>query len=170
MIGQAGEDVPMLDSILPRQIDNSYHGRKPALWLLGLFVLVKMAQSVSVLVDGPAVLSSADGIPLDTFGPAAAQTVVSVWTLLALTRLWIFLAGLLVLARYRSLVPFMFVFLLLVDFGRVVVLQFLPIARIGTPAAPIVNQLLLALAIIGLVLSLGRRRDPTHADNTTGPG
>ncbi len=144
----------MLDKVLPRNIDNTFHGQKLAVWFFVLIVSVKIAQSLAVLFGGPSVVSSADGIPLDTYTPAAAQTVVSLWALLGLTRLWICLLCILVLVRYRSMVPFMFVLLLLHDLGRHLVLHFLPIVRTGTPLGPTVNLVLLGLTIAGLVLSL----------------
>ena len=144
----------MLDEILPRNIDNIFHGQKLALWFLVFIVLMKIAQSLAVIFGGPSVISSADGIPLDTYSPAAAQTVVSLWALLGLTRLWISLLCMLVLARYRSMVPFMFLLLLLHDLGRNLLLHLLPIARTGTPLGPMVNLVLLALTIVGFALSL----------------
>jgi hypothetical protein len=133
-----------------------------AVWFFVMIVLVKIAQNLSVLFGGPSVVSSADGIPLDTYSTAAAETVVSLWALLGLTRLWIILLCILVLVRYRSMIPFMFVMLLLNDLGRIVVLYFLPIATTGTPPGPRVNLALLALTIAGLVLSLLKNRNQTR--------
>jgi len=150
----------MLDKILPRNIDNTFHGQKLALWIFVFIVLMKIAQSLAVLFGGPFVISSADGIPLDTYTPAAAQTVVSLWALLGITRFLIGLLCLLVLARYRSMMPFMFGLLLLQDVGRHIVFHFIPIVRVGTPAGPTVNFVLMVLAIVGLVLSLLPNRNP----------
>ena len=127
----------MLDRILPRHIDNTFRGQKLALWFFVVIVLMKIPQSLAVLFGGPSVISSADGIPLDTYAPAAAQTIVSLWALLGLTRFWICLLCMLVLVRYRSMVPFMFVLLLLHDLGRNLVLHLFPITRTGTPPGPV---------------------------------
>ena len=59
--------------------------------------------------------SSADGIPLHTFTPAGAQAVVSLFAIWGLAQLIICLLCILALVRYRSIIPFMFV-LLLLDF------------------------------------------------------
>jgi hypothetical protein len=148
----------MFERVLPRSIDNTFTGLKPAVWLLALILLVKIAQSVSVLFGGASVISGADGIPLDTYPPPAAQTILSVWAFLGFTRLLIYLLGVLVLFRYRSLVPFMFVLLLVQDAGRYLVLHFLPIVRAGSPPGPLVNAILTALTVVGLVLSLLPKR------------
>jgi len=143
----------MFERVLPRSIDNVFRGPKPALWLLALILLVKIAQSISVLFGGASVISGADGIPLDTYTPPAAQTIVSVWAFLGFTRLLIYLLGVLILFRYRSLVPFMFGLLLVHDAGRYLVLHFLPLVRVGSAMGPTVNAILTALTIVGLALS-----------------
>src|SRR2546428_11544933 len=97
---------------------------------------------------------SADGIPLDTFTPAAARTVVSLFALLGLSNFVICLLCILALARYRSMIPFMFALLLLEYLSRRLILQFLPIVRTGTPPGIYVSLVLLALMIVGLALSL----------------
>jgi len=148
----------MFNQFLPRRIDNTYSGRKLALWLFALVVFVKTLQSLFVIISGYSVLMSADGIPLDTYTPASAQTVVSVWALLGLYRLIICLLCLLVLIRYRAAIPFMFAVLALEYLSRQLILHFIPLVRTGTPPGPIVNLILFALTIVGLALSLGRNR------------
>jgi len=148
----------MFNQFLPRRIDNTDSGRKLALWLFALVVFVKTLQSLFVIISGYSVLMSADGIPLDTYTPASAQTVVSVWALLGLYRLIICLLCLLVLIRYRAAIPFMFAVLALEYLSRQLILHFIPLVRTGTPPGPIVNLILFALTIVGLALSLGRNR------------
>lgn len=147
----------MLNQLLPQRFDNTYRGHKLALWLFGLLVLVKTAMSVNSIFLGHKVATSADGIPLDTFPPAAAQTVLALFAIWGFAQLMICLLCTLVLSRYRALVPLMFAFLLLEHLGRKLVLQFIPIARIGTPPGFYVNLALLAVMIAGLALSLSRK-------------
>ncbi len=144
----------MFNQLLPRRIDNTYRGYKLALWLFGLVVFMKVAMSLNSIFNGYLVASSADGIPLDTFTPAAARTVVSLFALLGLSNFVICLLCILVLIRYRSMIPFMFALLLLEYLSRKLILQFLPIVRTGTPPGFYVNFILLALMIVGLALSL----------------
>jgi hypothetical protein len=147
----------MFDKLLPQRIDNTYRGYKVALWLFGLVVGVMILQSVFVIFNGYSTVMNADGIPLDTYTPEAAQTVVALFTLRALSRLIISLLCVLVLVRYRSAIPFMFALLLLNYLASQLILQFVPLARTGTPPAPIVNLIMFALMIIGLALSLRSR-------------
>lgn len=64
---------------------------------------------------------------------------------------------LLVLARYRAMIPFMFALLLLEHLGRRLIFWVMPIARTGTPPGFYVNLILTALLVVGLALSLWSR-------------
>lgn len=148
----------MLSRLLPRPIDNHYSGWKVGLWLFAFLVLVKVLMSVNSILNAESIARSADGIPLGTFPPAAAQTVVSLFALSAFSRLTLALLGILVLVRYRAMVPLMFASFLLEHLGRRLVLQFLPIPRTTSPGSAI-NLVLLALMIVGLGLSLWSSRN-----------
>jgi hypothetical protein len=147
----------MFRQLLPQRIDNTYRGHKLALWLFGLIVLMKTAMSVNSTLLGHKVATSADGIPLDTFPPAAAQTVLALFAIWGLAHFMICLLCILVLFRYRALVPFMFLFLLLEHLGRKLILYIIPIERSGTPPGSYVNLILLGAIIVGLALSLIRK-------------
>lgn len=147
----------MFNQLFPQRIDNTYRGHKLALWLFGLLVLMKTAMSVNSIFLGHKIATSADGIPLDTFPPAAAQTVLALFAIWGLAHVMICLLCVLVLVRYRALIPFMFLFLLLEHLGRKLLLQFIPIVRTGTPPGSYVNLALLAVMIVGLALSLSRK-------------
>jgi hypothetical protein len=147
----------MLDRIFPRIIDNTYRGRKLALWLFGLLLLMKSAMSLNSIINGYTVATSADGIPLDTYPPAAARTIVALFGIWGLGHFMICLLGILVLARYRRMVPFMFALFLVEHVSRKLILQFRPIVRVGNPPASFINPALLALMVVGLALSLWHR-------------
>jgi hypothetical protein len=67
------------------------------------------------------------------------------------------LLGILVLTRYRRMVPFLFALFLVEQVSRKLILQFHPIVRVGNPPASFINPALLALMIVGLALSLWSR-------------
>lgn len=150
----------MLKQLLPQPLDNTYRGRKLALWLFGLVVSMRILQSIMVIFNSYSTLKQADGIPVDTYPDAAAQTIVGLFALSGLYRLILSLLCLLVLVRYRAAVPFMFVVLLLNYLAAQLLLRFLPLVRVGSPPASFVNLTLIALTVVGLVLSLWRRGEP----------
>ena len=148
----------MLNPLLPRHVD-TFRGHKLALWIFGVVIIVRGIMSVNSIVNGRTIASSADGIPLDTYPPAAASTLVALFALLGLANLMLALMGIVVLVRYRALIPLMFVLLLLHHLGRKVILYFFPIVRVGSPPASIINLILLSLMVVGLALSLWRREN-----------
>lgn len=149
----------MVNLLLPRQIDNDYRGYRLAVWLLGLLVLMKLGMGLNVIFNGYEVATSADGIPLDTYAPAAARAVLSFFAIWGLGQVMFGLLGVLALVRYRAMIPVVFALLLLEHLSRKLIFYFLPIARTATPTASIVNVVFLAIMILGLALSLrGRRR------------
>jgi hypothetical protein len=147
----------MFKQLLPARIDNTYRGYKLALWLFALVVAVRTTQSVLIIFNGYSTVKSADGVPLDAYPPAAAQTIVALFGLSSLARLIISLLCVVVLVRYRAAIPSMFALLLLNYLAGQLLLWFVPIVRVGTPPGSVVNLTLLALTVVGLALSLPRR-------------
>jgi hypothetical protein len=148
-------------SLLPESIDNTYRGRKLALWIFGLVVAVRALQSIMIFSNGYNTARTADGIPLERYPAAAAQTILALFALSSLWRLIVSLICVIVLVRYRRAIPFMFVVLALTFLGAQVLTRFIPIVRVGSPPGVIVNLILFGLTIVGLVLSLWKRL-PTH--------
>jgi hypothetical protein len=144
------------NQLFPRRLDNTYRGRKIGLWVFALVVAFRAAQVEGILVNGASILRDGHGIALDAFTPADVKTLAAIYALSGLGRIVLLLLSVLVLLRYRSAIPLMFALLVLdLALGQVVLLHSVPIVRV--PTASIVDLVLLAVAIIGLALSLWRR-------------
>jgi MYXO-CTERM domain-containing protein len=158
-IASAAKRPPLLTRIFPAQVDNSFDGYRTALWLLGFYVALKIVMSVNSIFNTESVAVGGDGIPLDTFGPEAARSVLMLFSLMSLGQLALALAALATLIRWRALVPFTYLLLIGEHLARRFIVQSYAVTRTeGTPAGVYVNYALLALLAIGLVLSLLRRR------------
>lgn len=145
----------MLNRLFPKQADNGFEGNRAALWLLGLFIALKLAMSVNSLLNTASVAAGADGLPLDSYGPAAAQAVLMLFALTALGQLTITVFALTALIRYRAMVPFVYLVLLGEQLARRFIVQDYSVVRSeGIPAGWYVTLGLLALLTLGLVLSL----------------
>ena len=144
----------MLELIVPQRLDNTYRGTKAALWLLGLLLALKLLQSLVSLFSAHSTLVGADGIPVDAYPAAAAQTVIGLFALLGRARAFVFLGGVLILARYRSAVPLMFLVLVLDDVTIRLTRLLEPIPRTGPAPGLTINLVLAGLMAVGLVLSL----------------
>lgn len=147
----------VLADLAPRVADNQYRGRRLGLWLFAL-LLVKIPMGVNVLFNGRAVAQSADGIPLQTFPEQAQLAFLFLFAAWGLCQLIFGATCLLVLFRYRSLVPLAFGALLLEQAGRMLLKVYLPLERAGSPPGVYINAVLLGVIALGLVLSLWRPR------------
>lgn len=154
----------MLDKLFPQRIDNTYRGHKTALWIFGLVVALKIAQSVAVISSGYSTARDADGIPLESFTSEAASTAVALFAQGSLWRLTFCLACVFILVWYRSAIPMMFALLVLNYLAGELIFQFVPLVRMGTPPGPIINLIAFALMVIGLVLSLQGRGAHSQSD------
>jgi hypothetical protein len=101
------------------------------------------------------VATNADGIPLDSFNAAGAQTVLALFALLGFYLLVLPVQSVVVLIRYRAMIPFMYLMLLFVQLGSRVLLLLHPAVRTSTmPVGLAINLAILALTLMGFALSL----------------
>lgn len=154
----------MIQALIPKRADNTYSGHKLALWLFGFIVFFKTAIGGGTLFNGRAAAMNADGIPLDTFGSAGAQAFISIFAAWGLSQLMLSAIAILVLVRYRSLVPFMFVLLLVEHVVRRVIFIVLPMPRVGAAPGFWINMALVGIMAVGLLLSLKPYSIPQSRD------
>lgn len=147
----------MLRTLFPRVADNHYPGRRLGLWLFAL-MLLKIAMGLNVMLNAPEVARSADGIPVDMFGAPAATAFSFVFAAWGLGQFVLGLASLVVLLRYRSLVPLAFLALLTEQIGRMLLRFHWPVERIATAPGAAINIALTAIMLLGFVLSIWRSR------------
>jgi hypothetical protein len=150
----------MFETLFPRIADNHFRGRRPALWLFGL-MLLKIAMGLNVMANAPSVAQSADGVPVDSFGAAAGAAFLFAFAAWGLCQLVLGLVSLVVLLRYRSLIPLMFLALLIEQLGRMGLRLYWPIERLPDAPGTAINIALSAVMALGLVLSLWRPHKET---------
>jgi hypothetical protein len=147
-----------LHRLFPERLDNRHVGHPVALWIFGLVVTARTLQALVVTFDSRSVARTADGIPLDTFPPAAAATVVALFALSGLYRLVLSAVCLVAWLRYRSAIPFLFLVLVIEGLAKQLLLRLLPLATTGAPPGAVVNLTLTSLLVVGFALSLWRPR------------
>ena len=145
----------MLGRLFPRQVDNRFDGHRAALWLLGLLIALKLVVSLNSIFNTASVAAGADGIALDSFGPAAASEVLTLFALNALGQLALALIALAALIRWRALVPFLYLLSLGEMIARRLIVGAHEAARPeSSPVAWYVTYGVLAVLALGLLLSL----------------
>lgn len=152
----------MLSRLFPRQFDNDYRGHWLAVWLFVLIMFMKGTQGVVVMIMPRDALTNADGIPLDSFNAAGVEFLVAIFAVSALYVLILPLQSLVVLIRYRAMIPFMYLLFLVVQVSSRALLMLNPIVRSdappmgfgGLPIGFYMNLAILAVTVVGFVLSL----------------
>jgi len=128
----------ILELLLPRSADNTIRG-----WKLPLYILIVVAVIGAV--------RSIAGMDLTVSGAGEVVFAFALWgseQLIYVILQWI------VIGRYRSLVPLMWIVQFLETLGRVMVGQIKPVTFAHTPPGAIQNDLYLALAIVMVFVSL----------------
>ena len=147
----------MIDRLFPQSITNQYRGAFLARWVFVLLMLVTIARSLAhiFLPDGGA--QSIATIPLDTFTVNGAAALIHLFGLWGLSQLLFGFLYAIVLWRYQSLIPLMYLFILVEYTGRLLLTFAKPFETNGTAPGAIGNYVLIPLALVMLILSLQER-------------
>lgn len=162
----------MLERIFPKRIDNTFSGHRLAIWLLVPVIVVKGGMGGNSLFNTRVVATSADGIPVDSYGAAGAEAVLAFFALWGLFTLFLAIEGALVLVRWRTLIPFAYLLFLVEHLTRKAIFLIHPVATAGAQQTGLaglsvgaaINYGLLGLLAIGFVLSLLPRQAPAVAE------
>lgn len=153
----------MIERLFPAQIDNAYAGFGLAIWLLIPIVAMKLLMGLNVAglnpwVKNREIMTTADGIPIESYSPDAASTAVFLFACWGLALFVLSLLGVIVLVRYRAMIPLMYLLLAIEQIGRKGISWANPIVRSGSgdgvSAGALINWGLSAALIVGLALSL----------------
>jgi hypothetical protein len=74
-------------------------------------------------------VTSADGLPLESYTAAGAQVVVSMYAMMGLYLVLLALQSVLVMTRYRSMIPYVYLLLLVEQLGGAFVNHIYPWSR-----------------------------------------
>jgi hypothetical protein len=144
----------MLEKLFPKTIDNYYRGMSIAKWFFVAMTVLTISRSLAhiFLPDGGA--HSIATIPLDAFTSEAAVVIIGMFAQWGLTQLMFGLIYVLVLWRYQSLIPLMWIFIFFEWMGRLLTGLFKPFETVGQVPGGIGNRIFPVLAVIMLWLSL----------------
>jgi hypothetical protein len=158
----------VLATLFPAPADNVIHGMRLPVAVFGVIAAVSTARSCIHLLAPDGGAGSIAGMDLSAAG---ASGIVFAFALWGSAQLVYALIQLLVLVRYRSLVPLMYVLLILETLLREWVGRTKPVTFAHTAPGAIANQVMLPLAVVMLALSLwSGARAADGADATKKPG
>lgn len=141
----------IFSAILPAKADNSFVGNKVPVYVFTLIAIVSAVRSLIHLLAPDGGAGTIAGMNLDVAG---ASGIVFAFALWGSAQLIYAMVQLVVAFRYRSLVPFMYVLLILEALLRMLVGRMRPVVFAHTPPGAIGNWVIIPVALAMLVLSL----------------
>lgn len=140
----------VLATLLPAQADNTVRGMKLPVYVFMLISIISTVRSLIHLFAPDGGAGSIAGMDLSVAG---ADGIIFAFALWGSSQLIYALIQLVVVFRYRSLVPFMYVLLILETLLRQLVGHMKPVTFAHTPPGAIGNYIFLPLAVLMLALS-----------------
>jgi hypothetical protein len=149
----------VFENLFPKTVNNEYRGARIAKWVFVALTVLTIARSLAhmFLPDGGA--QSIATIPLDAFSPGASAVVIGMFAQWGLTQLMFGLLYVLVLWRYQSLIPLMWLSILFEWTGRLLLGFVKPFETAGTVPGAIGNLVIPLIALILFVFSLRKQRN-----------
>lgn len=151
--------------ILPLKVDNEFKGHVISKYMFLFITLITLVRSLIHIfaLDGGA--QSIATIPLDSYSSASAATVIMMFALWGLSQLLMGIVYGVVYFKYQSLIPAMYILLIIEYSMRIFIGQIKPIITVSQAPGGIGNLILIPLCIFMLILSL-RHKDTFKAIST----
>ena len=143
--------------IFPKTIDNNYRGNAVALILFIPITVVTIARSLIHIFAEDGGAQSIATIPLDSYGPEASQAVITFVALWGLSQILLAFVYLMTIFRYKSLIPLMYLLVVVEYLGRHFIITFNPIETLGTAPGATVNLIMAPIALILMLLAIPRK-------------
>jgi hypothetical protein len=154
-----------LNKLFPQQANNDYRGSAIAKWVFVVLTIVTIARSLVHMFAADGGAQSIATIPLDSFTPNGADSVILIFALWGLSQLLMGLIYVVVLWRYQNLIPLMYLLMIFEYAMRMVLGELNPIETTGTAPGAIGDYVIVPLALVMLFLSLR-----TASDAAASPG
>jgi hypothetical protein len=145
----------MLTRIFPRHVDNSFTGHRVSIVLFVLFTARAVSGSLTHMFTADGGAGSIASMPLETYPTGAAENIITVFAIAGLYQLLTALFNIVVVWRYRSLIPLMYLFFVFEYAMRIAKPLYTPGGEImSTPPGYWLDRALLPLLIVAFVLSV----------------
>ncbi len=144
----------MRHKVLPEIVDDNYRGHKIALWFFYLITVVTIVRSCIHIFKDDGGAHSIATIPIDTYTEGGAKAVIFIFAYWGLSQLMFGLLQGIVALKYRSLIPLMYLFLLLEYVARYGISLFKSLETTGQAPGGVANYLFPFLCIIMFLLSI----------------
>lgn len=149
----------MINKLFPKNVNKNYDGLYIAKWMFLVITILTISRSLAhlFLPDGGA--QSIATIPLTSYSANASKVIIGMFAQWGLSQLMVGFLFVIVICRYKSLIPLMWLFVLFEYGGRLLLGIYKPYETSGTAPGAIGNIIFPFLALIMLILSLKERNE-----------
>ncbi len=145
----------IINSVFPKTVDSDYKGSKITLYVFTILAVVSMIRSIIHFLAPDGGAGSIAGLDLSK----GAENIIFSFGLWGLSQFLFALIQLLVAFRYKTLIPLMYLMLIIEIVGRISIgIIKSPILLNGTPPGGVANYILLPVISVMFVLSLKAKR------------
>lgn len=148
----------MLNKILPPIIDNNYKGNKIVLWFFYLITTVTVVRSCIHIFKDDGRAQSIATIPLDTYTQGGAEAVIFLFAYWGLSQLIMGIFYVIVALKYKSLIPLMYLTLIIEWAGRFGISLFKSIETAEQAPGGIGSMILPFICLVMFFLSIHKSK------------
>jgi hypothetical protein len=152
----------MFETMFPKQLTNDYQGSLIAKRVFLLVTIVTIGRSFIHAFAPYGGAQSIATIPLDSFTQNGAAAVILIFALWGLSQLLLGFIFIVVLWRYQTLIPFMYLLVIVEYMMRILLGTLKPMEITGTAPGGVGNYIVVPLASIMLFLSLRSSKRDTQ--------
>ena len=146
-----------MNYLFPSLIDNEYKGKKIPLFFFYLLIPVTIIRSLVHIFKADGGAQSIANIPLHLYSEQASDTIVHLFSEWGLSQLLFGVLYIVVLIKYKSLIPLMYLFLVLEYSTRLLLAYYKPVVLEGYAPGGIANYFLVPLFVVMFILSLKKQ-------------
>ena len=145
----------MMNRLLPEVADNNLRSHRVTYWVLWIYVLKSIFAGVVHMFAPDGGAQSIGSVKLDSFTQEGADSVVTMFGLWGMEQFVIGLIVLVILLRYKSLLPLAWAIYAIEYAGRALSHMFTPgLDTVHTPPGVMVDTLLVPLAIAMVIFAI----------------
>ena len=150
--------------LLHAVVDNNFRGIKLSHYAFLLLTAATLVRSLIHVFAPDGGAQSIATIPLASYSAEAAATVILMFSLWGLSQLLMGIVYLGVYLKYKSLIPAMYVLMIVEYAMRIIIGQMKPIVTTGTAPGSVGNWIMVSVCVVLLILSLIKRKEKEKAD------
>jgi hypothetical protein len=148
--------MKVIDLVLPEKITNEFKGHKITLYVFIGIVLMTLVRSCIHIFAPDGGAQSVAGFPLNTYTESASSMIILIFSLWGTSQLLMGIVYVIVLIRYKSLIPLMYILLLIEYVSRFLLGVFKPAVSTHVIPGGVLDYIMIPLAIIMLFFSINR--------------